>query len=306
MTMQLLPHEVDRLSNRWVRAKSVPSRSTSAAGQRAYYIDKLTNEIGAWLAEGLEAWQFGAQRQYAFAPVAWLIGTRREDDSYLDSLADLGKALAHHNDPSYIEPPDDAGDSSDEMDDVPAGVPLGAPFANGAAIAVRDLAHKLTATPAARHELLTALKDALVLVQRLRPGKVRGPLLGSWNLLFGSARQLAALFPEGREALVLQHAYLRALYPAMHAGQDKELFSRLLSDFGSALAGAELAGVLADDYEQCLLRMRFIERLSSGNVIERAARAGTERQREGALLEGASPLWLERLLPRERTSGDGP
>lgn len=254
--MTLLPHELHLLRACWVKSGLLPARlDMSPAGLRTIYAGRLADEIAAWLADGLLGWQYPLRHRSAFLPIAWLIGTRADEDSYLDSLVALGRELGRHAEPEFAR-------IDAELRHEAGQVELGSAFADGAARAVLRLAASLAATAPGdgdgKDEALRALLDALELVQRLEPARVVTPLGAAWNLLFGSSAAEKLPLQEPREALCLQQAFVRALIPAMHTGRGDAVLADLLAMFERAVgtSGVPAAGALVEEIVECRERLR--------------------------------------------------
>jgi hypothetical protein len=244
MTINLLPQEVYALSVKWNDASNIP-KNVHLSRQRLLdqYIEGLTGTIARWLENGLLAWQYPPTRQMAFFPVEWLIGTMIEHDSYLDALADLGKALDKISEPFLPAGLTLQNDLTD--------LSLSDAYAMGAADAVLQLAHQLTRSDVARPELMSALHDALGLQIRLQRAMTCEVLCRAWNLLFGGGSERVQQIIGMDGALHLKHDFLRALYPLMHSAQDRRTLQTIVSDFELAAADPEAPAVMRWDVERC-------------------------------------------------------
>jgi hypothetical protein len=244
MTIKLLPQEVYALSVKWNDASNIP-KNVPLTRQRLLdqYIEGLTETIARWLETGLLAWQYPSLRQLAFFPVEWLIGTMIEHDSYLDALADLGRALDNISEPFL---PAELTVQNDLTD-----ISLSDAYAMAAATAVLQLAHQLSGAEAARPELMSALHDALGLQVRLKRAMTCEVLCRAWNLLFGGGSERVQQLIGKDGARHLKHDFLRALYPLMHSGQNRRTLRKIISDFGMTMADPEAPAVMRWDFERC-------------------------------------------------------
>ena len=253
MTMTLLPHELQLLRACWVKSSCFPEQlDMSAARLRETYAGRLAEKVAEWLEIGMLGWQFPLRRSIAFLPVAWLIGTRPEDDSYLDALVEMGEELKF-----YIEPEFER--VNEELHHEAGEVRLGNVYADGAARAVLRLATGLaSAKPEASGAALNALLDALDLVERLQPDRVVTPLSEAWQALFQTAEPVRGPLLSPRDVLCVQQAFVRALYPAMHAGRDSKILPGILDAFQATIDASQtpLPAALSQDIALCRKRLR--------------------------------------------------
>jgi hypothetical protein len=196
------------------RGKHYPPVSASEAEWRAYYEDKLEDTMAEWLADAFVSWQFENQRNAAFGPVSHLVGTMREDASYISSFAHLCLALEAEDDRSYREPlnayfapPQQPGEPE------PRGVSLGTCLINSVPKAVRLLVDRMQRSTEARGQSYCAIRDLLLLSDEVTPQKGDDTLCESWASLFGKAVTL-----EPAQVPVLQYYLLLAFQRAAHPG----------------------------------------------------------------------------------------
>jgi hypothetical protein len=219
MTPQrFLQHDILLLCARWADGEHFPSnRSIAGWDWRTYYEQRLEATIAQWLAGAFFSWQFECRRPTAFAPIAHLVGTAREDTYYLESIVRLCDELRGQSDRYYRPPPD-------PMSATMGPVLIGPCLENGAALAFDILAQRPFEHP---REHFHALHDLLCLIQAVRPLQVVVPLCHAWSTLFLGPGAPHTPFTE-QEIRILKHQLILALYPACHAGNQNEPLGELI------------------------------------------------------------------------------
>lgn len=220
MNGQCLPHDVLLLCARWSDPEHFPGdRAVTGWDWRSHYERRLEATMAGWVGKAILGWQFDNRRPVAFAPVAHLVGTAREDLDHIDSIARICRDLATVPDPSYRPSPDPGGPSTGH-------VYLGVCLENGIALALKLLVARSTDHMDATGQFLAALHDLLRLVQAVRPFNGAEPLCDAWDLLFRDGH--AALF-NAEEVRQLRHQFVLALYPLAHTGLQHERIAQLVA-----------------------------------------------------------------------------
>jgi hypothetical protein len=203
------PHDILLLCSKWGDPEHFP-RDPAVTGWdwRNYYERRLEQTIALWVEKSMLAWQFGTQNVAAFAPVAHLVGTSREDIDYLESLSRICKELYLETDLNYRPSPDPGGPSTGE-------VPLGVCMQNAVPVAFKLLVQRSTDHMDHVDEYFRALYDMLKLIQEIQPFNAEEPLCNAWELLF-KCDHAAMLSPT--QTRTLKHELILALYPCAHAG----------------------------------------------------------------------------------------
>ena len=232
MTRHCLPHDVLLLCARWSDPEHFPGdRAVTGWDWRSHYERRLEATMAQWVGKAILGWQFDNRRPVAFAPVAHLVGTARDDLDHIDSIARLCRELAAVPDPNYRPSPDPGGPATSQ-------VMLGVCLENGIALALKLLVQRSTDHMAAGEHYLAALHDLLRLVQSVRPFNAAEPLCDAWDLLFRDGH--AAMFGAG-ETRILRHQFVLALYPLAHTGLQHERIARLVAGLAGETPAMERA-----------------------------------------------------------------
>jgi|GEM_PF-5668607 len=203
------PHDVLLLCSKWADPEHFPiDRAVTGWAWRNFYERRLEYTIARWVERSMLGWQFGTRRATAFAPIAHLIGTVRQDVDYLESICHICKELYLETDLNYRHSPDPGGPSTGE-------VPLGVCMENAVPLAFKLLVQRSTEHMDHIDEYFRALYDMLKLIQALSPFNAEEPLCNAWDLLF-KCDHAAMLAPV--QSRTLKHELILALYPCMHAG----------------------------------------------------------------------------------------
>lgn len=220
MSRHCLPHDVLLLSARWSDPEHFPGdRAVTGWDWRSHYERRLEHTMAQWIGKAILGWQFDVRRPVAFAPVAHLVGTARDDLDHIDSIARLCRELAAVPDPNYRPSPDAGGPMTGH-------VTLGVCLENGIALALKLLVQRATDHVSAPEPYLAALHDLLRLVQAVRPFNAAEPLCDAWDLLFRDGH--GAMFTAD-QARTLRHQFVLALYPLAHTGLQHERIARLVA-----------------------------------------------------------------------------
>ncbi|WP_338761087.1 hypothetical protein [Massilia sp. METH4] len=219
MNHRCLPHDVLLLCARWTDPEHFPGdRAVTGWDWRSHYERRLEATMAQWIGKAILGWQFEVRRPMAFAPVAHLVGTAREDLDHIDSIARLCRELDAVPDPNYRPSPDPGGPGTGH-------VCLGVCLENGIALALKLLVQRSTDHMHAPDEFLAALHDLLRLVQAVRPFNAAEPLCDAWDLLFRDGH--AAIFTPD-DVRALRHQFVLALYPLAHTGVQHERIAQLV------------------------------------------------------------------------------
>jgi hypothetical protein len=220
MIRHCLPHDVLLLCARWTDPEHFPGdRAVTGWDWRTHYERRLEATMAQWIGKAILGWQFDNRRPVAFAPVAHLVGTARDDLDHIDSIARICRELATVPDPNYRPSPDPGGPATGQ-------VTLGVCLENGIALALKLLVQRSTDYMHAGEQYLAALHDLLRLVQSVRPFNAAEPLCDAWDLLFRDGH--AALF-SADQARILRHQFVLALYPLAHTGLQHERIAQLVA-----------------------------------------------------------------------------
>jgi hypothetical protein len=220
MTRRCLPHDVLLLCAKWSDPEHFPGdRAVTGWDWRSHYERRLEATMAQWIGKAILGWQFDNRRPVAFAPIAHLVGTARDDLDHIDSIARICRELDTVADPNYRVPPDPGGPVTGQ-------VHLGVCLENGIALALKLLVQRSTDHVNATEPYLAALHDLLRLVQAVRPFNAAEPLCDAWDLLFRDGH--AAMFTAD-ETCILRHQFVLALYPLAHTGLQHERIARLVA-----------------------------------------------------------------------------